>query len=191
MSIKSATMVHHNPIYTIYSDGRIFNTKSCKWVKTSIYTYKDKKYRRSVFSYRNKSNEKTVGVLARALLCYFVSEQEYFDPLLTADHLDQDSLNNDLSNLRWATDLQQVLNRGMLATNTSGFTGIIYDKARNKWKAQIKLNQKHRNIGRFDNKYDAVIAYRKKHAEIFGVDSQYYPNNFKIKKSEFSIKKLA
>ena len=41
-------------------------------------------------------------------------------------------------------------------------------KKTNKWKSQIKVNGKNKNLGRFDNIEDAVNARVKKSEELFG-----------------------
>lgn len=187
--IQTAVMVHHNPIYTLYSDGRIFNTKSGKWIKSHTHLGNNGTYQMLKFNYYNKSGKQKKDSLARALLCYFVSEKEYFDPLFSADHFDQNPLNNSLSNLRWASKLQQVLNRGKFVNNKSGFAGVCFKKSSSKWRAAININKKTKHLGYFDNKFDAVIAYRKAHALEHGLNSEYY-NTYKIKQSELNIKKL-
>lgn len=188
-TIKSAVMVHHNPIYTIYSDNRIYNTKTKRWVTIFIDT-DDDGYQSWRFGYQTLNGTRTHECFAVALLCYFVSEQEFFDPLMKADHINRNSLDNRLENLRWATNLQQALNRGMFKNNTSGFVGVCFHKNMKKWRAKLVKNSKSNHIGYFDNKYDAAIAFRKKHIQAFGVDSQYYPDKFKVKQSELNIKKL-
>lgn len=42
--------------------------------------------------------------------------------------------------------------------NTSGFTGVSWDKRVNKWVAEIKINYKRYRLGFFDNKEDAIRA---------------------------------
>ena len=43
---------------------------------------------------------------------------------------------------------------------TSNYKGVCYDKNRNKWMAQIKLNGKKKHLGRFANEIDASNAYQ-------------------------------
>lgn len=77
------------------------------------------------------------------------------------DHRDGNSLNNQKkSNLRPATRLQnaQGFQRKRPGT-TSKFRGVTWDKSRLKWIAQITVNKKHINLGRFINEVDAARAY--------------------------------
>ena len=66
------------------------------------------------------------------------------------DHIDRDKLNCQRANLRFTTKQQNTVNSGMWSNNTSGIKGVYWDKARNKWHAQIKVNQKTIGLGRFD-----------------------------------------
>lgn len=60
------------------------------------------------------------------------------------------------------------------STNTSGVTGVSYDKSRNKWAAEIMFKKKKYYLGRFENKDDAVIARKQAEKEIFGEFLKWY-----------------
>lgn len=85
------------------------------------------------------------------------------------DHIDRNELNNLESNLRPATARQNSINRGVKINNTSGVTGVNFDKNINKWIARI--NDKANNriyLGSFINKEDAVIARLKGELKYYG-----------------------
>lgn len=42
--------------------------------------------------------------------------------------------------------------------NSSGYTGVWFDKSRSKWCAQITVNKKRIDLGRFDDFEAAVLA---------------------------------
>lgn len=52
---------------------------------------------------------------------------------------------------------------------TSKYIGVSYDKFRYKWSAEIRENKKRHRLGRFENEYDAHIAYQNKLKEINNV----------------------
>lgn len=54
------------------------------------------------------------------------------------------------------------------STNTSGTTGVWYDKTRNKWVAEIMFKGKKYYLGRFENKEEAVIKRKEEEERIFG-----------------------
>jgi len=77
------------------------------------------------------------------------------------DHIDGDGLNNCRSNLRAATNAQNLHNRGKQRNNTSGHKGVSWDKSRSKWWAEISANGVKHRLGRFDTKEEAAEAYTK------------------------------
>ena len=76
------------------------------------------------------------------------------------DHIDTNSLNNKIENLREATVSQNLQNTPKRKTNTSGYKGVSWSKGRKSWTAQITINYKCRNLGVFDTKELAYEAYQ-------------------------------
>lgn len=52
-------------------------------------------------------------------------------------------------------------------SNKSGVTGVNWDKARGKWQASIRFKGHKYNLGRFNDKQDAIAARQKAEQEIF------------------------
>ena len=50
------------------------------------------------------------------------------DPSLQIDHIDGDSLNNNIDNLRLVTQAVNLRNQRKNSNNTSGFTGVTFHK---------------------------------------------------------------
>jgi hypothetical protein len=84
------------------------------------------------------------------------------------DHIDGDSTNNRIENLRPATQSQNCANSVMNKNNTSGYKGVVWLKRRNKWKAQLGVNGKCVFLGHFDSKEDAFEAYKLNSIKYFG-----------------------
>lgn len=74
---------------------------------------------------------------------------------------------NRKSNLRVATHVENNQNKTKYKNNTSGHKGVTWDKSKNKWKAQIGINNTTINLGRFDNIQDAIDARDKAEKELF------------------------
>ena len=75
------------------------------------------------------------------------------------DHIDRNSLNNNIENLRESTQSQNCANKLKNKNNTSGYKGVTYNKKEKKWQAQIMVNYKHKNLGFFDKPEDGAKAY--------------------------------
>lgn len=73
------------------------------------------------------------------------------------DHVNGDKADNRWNNLRSATREQNACNKKRPATNTSGYKGVSW--SRNKWYAQIQINKKKINLGRFKTADAAHLAY--------------------------------
>ena len=85
------------------------------------------------------------------------------------DHIDGDKTNNKIDNLRLATNSQNGMNRVSLAiNNTSGATGVVWNKRRKKWTARITLDRFQKHLGIFANKEDAIKARKKGEIKYFG-----------------------
>src|SRR5256885_94608 len=78
----------------------------------------------------------------------------------------RDKLDDRRGNLRIVSHATNMINRGKNKNNTSGHKGIMWDKRKKAWLAQISKNYKHIYIGRFDKIEDAIAAYNKVASEI-------------------------
>lgn len=84
------------------------------------------------------------------------------------DHHDQNSLNNQKSNLVPCTHQENIRNSSLSKNNTSGFVGVSWNKEKNKWVAFININGKMFAIGRYVDKADAIKARLQAEAQYFG-----------------------
>lgn len=83
------------------------------------------------------------------------------------DHINHKRNDNRKHNLRVCERAENDRNRGLYASNSSGISGVHYDKKRNKWIASITYNRRRIFIGRFSNKNEAIKARLIKEAELF------------------------
>lgn len=60
------------------------------------------------------------------------------------------------------------------STNTSGATGVWFDKSRGKWCAEIMLKRKKYYLGRYENKVDAIAARKEAEKVVFGEFLEWY-----------------
>lgn len=85
---------------------------------------------------------------------------------LMCDHINSNTLDNRQYNLRNVTNAENQQNqKGVIASNTSGYAGVHYDKRRNKWKSQIMVDGKSKFLGRFSTPEEAYKEYCKAKAK--------------------------
>jgi hypothetical protein len=75
------------------------------------------------------------------------------------DHINGDKLDNRRENLRVCTAGENSRNQKINKRNTSGFKGVCFSKAGNKWMARIKVNWINKYLGLFDTPEQAHAAY--------------------------------
>lgn len=73
------------------------------------------------------------------------------------DHINCDKLDCRKSNLRFGDKSKNSQNRRPPQNNTSGFTGVCYNKNRHRWYAQIEINNERIALGSSQSLKEAVL----------------------------------
>ena len=79
---------------------------------------------------------------------------------LVVDHINNNPLDNRLENLQLISFRENSSKD--IKNKSSKYTGVSWDKSRNKWTSTIYILKKSIKLGRFKNEYDAHIAYQNK-----------------------------
>lgn len=87
---------------------------------------------------------------------------------LQVDHANGNGLDNRRSNLRLCKKLENSRNTKIRTDNTSGYKGVTFKKANNKFRAFIYTNYKQIHLGYFSTAKEAALAYNQKALELFG-----------------------
>ena len=82
-------------------------------------------------------------------------------------------------NLVEGTNIAAINRKKLLSNNTSGYTGVFWDKSREKWTAVITFKKKVYRLGRFENKEDAIKARKEAEEKLFGNFLEWYENEYK------------
>jgi hypothetical protein len=93
------------------------------------------------------------------------------------DHINHQVLDCREINLRITTNSQNQMNKKLLSNNTSGVTGVCFNKKINKWQAIIEVNTKRIDLGRYDDFNEAVEARKQAEEKYFKEYS--YDNSMK------------
>lgn len=110
------------------------------------------------------SREKTANKIIKLHHLVFHKPQKGND----IDHIDRNKLNNKKENLREISHRFNSINTKIPKNNTSGFIGITWDKEAGKWQAFLSTSNKRKNLGRFLNKEDAIVARLEAELKYFG-----------------------
>ena len=86
------------------------------------------------------------------------------------DHKDKNKLNNQLSNLRIVSSVESNQNNVKRKDNTSGVTGVIWERKKKMWRAFIYINSKRKHILITKDKERAICARLKAELEYYGKD---------------------
>jgi len=81
---------------------------------------------------------------------------EGYFPENEMDHINRVRHDDRWVNLRAVTHMCNLRNVGIKSNNTSGITGVCFDKKNSKWLSYIILFGKFNNLGRYKNKIDAA-----------------------------------
>lgn len=82
------------------------------------------------------------------------------------DHINRDPGDNRFVNLREASQAQNMQNRSTSKNNTSGFTGVTWDRRANRWRARIRKNRLRHHLGLFNTPEEAAEAYAAAKAQL-------------------------
>lgn len=91
------------------------------------------------------------------------------------DHINGNKLDNRKSNLRTATQTQNLGNQKKQAGKSSRFKGVFYDIPRRKWCASIKYKKRRHYLGRYVCEIVAAARYDIEAEKLFG---QFAKTNF-------------
>jgi len=84
------------------------------------------------------------------------------------DHENRIKSDNRIDNLRDASKAQNEQNKGLRSVNTSGVTGVYWNKGANKWQAYITVHERVKYLGIYCDKGDAINVRRAAARQYFG-----------------------
>lgn len=83
------------------------------------------------------------------------------------DHINGDRSDNRIENLRVVTRRVNIANAAIRNDNACGVRGVYFEKQCRKWRARIKFNNKHIDLGFFTSIEDAKRARQQAVAQMF------------------------
>ena len=147
--------------YQISNIGRVRNCKTGKILKPSLR--KDGYYMVGL-SYEGKCKPHKIH---RLVAHEFLVKPDMIHHYVV-DHINGETTNNKVNNLRYATLSQNQMNRVKHTATEIGSTckGVFKDKK--KWRALFQYQGQRYHLGNYDGEEDAANAYNKKAIELAG-----------------------
>lgn len=96
-------------------------------------------------------------------------------PEYSIDHINGDSTDNRIKNLRDVRHIENCRNQKLRSTNKSGVMGVSWHKSNNRWQAAIKDHGKTIYLGSFTKLSDAANCRKNAERAL-----NYHPNHGKI-----------
>lgn len=87
---------------------------------------------------------------------------------MVVDHINRNTKDNRIENLRICTRLNNVCNSVGQSTSTSKYKGVSWKTDKRKWRASIKLNGKTFHLGYFNDELSAAKVYNERAKKEFG-----------------------
>lgn len=142
-----------------YAVSNLGNIKSIKFNKEKILkpcnTSLDGYYRVNLVI-----NGKSKSRLVHQLIAESFLNHKRCGTKLVINHIDFNRTNNNVNNLEIVTFRENTNQKHL--KSSSIYTGVCWDKSRNKWISRIRINGKMINLGRFENELDASKKYQEK-----------------------------
>ncbi len=147
------------PNYKVSNRARVKNILNGKVVKQSVNAHGYNSV------HMNNGEKRLTKVVHRLIALAFIPNPENKK---NVDHINCNRLDNNISNLRFATNIENGQNKSKQSNNTSGTSGVCWNKANKKWNVRIVVNGKRKHGGYFDNKNKAIAKRKAMEAEYFG-----------------------
>jgi predicted phosphoadenosine phosphosulfate sulfurtransferase len=153
--------------YIIFTTGKVFSKKRNIFMKPYVDTHG------YYYVGLSNNNKNKFFKIHRILALAFIPNP---NNLPTIDHIDINKQNNNLKNLRWASQTKQNINRNLQKKNTTGYIGVRYDTSKNRYEAIWRENKiqhsKSFSILKYgeDEALRLAIEYRKK------MENKHYKN---------------
>lgn len=153
------------PTYQISNFGFVRNKKTGRILKTHN---RGKGYTVTTLMTRINNEATAVHLAVHRLVAEaFVANP---DPLtkIWIDHIDHNRSNNRSDNLQWVNPKENAQKRLIMRNNTSGITGVYFNKPSGKWMSYIRDNGKMIYLGIFHTKQEAEFVRIGAAAELHG-----------------------
>lgn len=96
------------------------------------------------------------------------------------DHINNIKTDNRVENLRWISSSNNLRNRKKYDGCSSKFMGVCFNKQKEKYQAELRINGKKKHLGRFDTEEEAHEAWKAKIIELGLTEFYKFETDLKI-----------
>ena len=120
------------------------------------------------------------------LLHRFLMKNELLENELVVDHINHNTLDNRLENLRVCSKRQNCLNSSLNKNNTTNYIGVTWKKDKNKFKSYINVDGKQIHLGYFTDINEAIKARLLAEIKYFGnfAPQKHLMEQFSLERTE-------
>lgn len=119
---------------------------------------------------------KRVGILGKRYLLHKIVYMWHYGTMPNVvDHIDGNSANNRIENLRAATKSENSLNKKVRADSSTGIKNVTWYKPLKKWVVNLSVNKKRKHIGYFEDLELASLVALEAMEKFHGQFSSYSP----------------
>lgn len=130
------------------------------WKHHKISTYIGK--RCGYFRYHQEGNRRKMCINYKSYYesrLIFLYHHGYLPDIV--DHIDRNTENNKIENLRAATHSQNQYNKAVQKNSSSKYLGVYFHKSDKKWMVRIKVDKKCIYVGSYKDEHIAAAEYNK------------------------------
>lgn len=120
------------------------------------------------YSWCKSKNGYAVGYCCGKQVKFHQMVLEYDKSNFVIDHINGNKLDNRKCNLRIIDRKYNNMNLSIAKNNTSGVTGVSFNKKFNKWKSEIQVNRRRIFLGWYDKIDDAIKIRKEAEIKYFG-----------------------
>lgn len=162
MSRKNNTFIHIDDYYKI----ELYKSNTNIVIDYAYISEEDYDICKDYFWYKTEYGYARAYINGKFILLHkYIT---HTDDTVLLDHKDRNKLNCRRNNLRIANKSINSINRDVQSNSITGFTGISYDKRKNKYRAYIKVKGKQIFLGYHQDINNAISARQKGELRYFG-----------------------
>ena len=149
-------IINYEKLYTISNLGNIY---SLNYKRTNIRQLIKLKKNTNNYLFVTLYNNKIRNnyLLHRLIAIHFISNPNNYN---IVNHIDGNILNNNLENLEWVNNRENISHYKLSKIKSSKYIGVYLHKPTNKWLSRIQINNKNTHLGYFNTEEEAHEAYK-------------------------------